>query len=126
MNIFASLGIAKRLYLVSFLLTLALMGVAAAAWMSLSQVSGLATKTNVQRVPQMMHIASVELNVTRVSLQIRHAILSRTPEELATTLVDINEKRKLIDEAVQGFEQRVSTTAGHEFVGRMRPLITTF
>lgn len=126
MNIFAKLGIAQRLYLLTFLLTLALVGVAVAAWVSLSQVSELATRTNVLRVPQMMRIASVELNVTRVSLQIRHSILSRTPAELASTLVDIGEKRKLMEKAMQEVEQNALTPASRAFVGQMKPLLSTF
>jgi len=126
MNMLNKLGIARRLYLVSFLLILALAGVATEAWFSLNQVSELATKTNLQRVPQMMRIASLELNVTRVSLQIRHAILSRSPAELAATLADIGEKRKLIDESIQGFEKNAFTPAGRAFVDQMKPLLAGF
>jgi methyl-accepting chemotaxis protein len=126
MKFFANFGIAKRLYLVSFLLVAALAGVAVNTWISLNKVSALATKTGEQRVPQMMRIASVELNVTRVSLQIRHSILSRTPAELASALADIGEKRKLIEEAMQGFEKNAFTPAGQAFVDKMKPLLKTF
>jgi len=126
MKFFANLSIARRLYLVSFLLIAALAGVAAAAWISLKSVAMMAERAEVNRVPQLMRIASVELNVTRVSLQIRHAILARTPAELATTLADVGEKRKLIDEAVQDFEKAVFTPAGREFVDRLKPLIKNF
>jgi methyl-accepting chemotaxis protein len=89
-------------------------------------VSELAAKTGEQRVPQMVRIASIELNITRVSLQIRHSILARTPAELETTLTDIGEKRKLIEEAIQGFEKNAYTPAGHAFVDGMKPLLKTF
>ncbi len=126
MNLFTHFGIAKRLYLVSFLLIAALAGVAVAAWLSLTQVAALAERAGTNRTPQMMRIASVELNVTRVSLQIRHSILVRTPADLATTLADIGDKRKLIETALNDFEKGIFTPAGHEVFAKITPLVKTF
>jgi len=39
-------------------------------------------------------------------------MLSRTPEELRSTLEDIGSKRKVIDEAVAGFPERRAQRAG--------------
>jgi methyl-accepting chemotaxis protein len=126
MNIFSNFGIAKRLYLASIVLILALTGVALTSWLSLSKVADLADKTATQRVPQLMQIASVELNVTRVSLQIRHSILVRTPADLAATLADIGEKRTKIDEALKAFEAGIFTPAGREAFNKMTPLVQRF
>jgi methyl-accepting chemotaxis protein len=126
MNIFSNFGIAKRLYLASIVLILALAGVALTSWLSLSKVADLADKTATQRVPQLMQIASVELNVTRVSLQIRHSILVRTPADLAATLADIGEKRTKIDEALKAFEAGIFTPAGREAFNKMTPLVQRF
>ncbi|QBK04646.1 HAMP domain-containing protein [Hylemonella gracilis] len=126
MNIFSNFGISKRLYLASIVLILALAGVALTSWLSLSKVAELADKTATQRVPQLMHIASVELNVTRVSLQIRHSILVRTPADLAATLADIGEKKTKIDEALKAFEAGIFTPAGREAFNKMTPLVQRF
>lgn len=126
MIIFRNFGLAKRLYLVSLGLICALGAVAIAAWISLGEVASLAERAGTNRTPQLMRIASIELNVTRVSLQIRHSILVRTPGELAATLADIEEKRKLIDDALQGFDKAAFTPAGHEFVTRVQPLVRGF
>ena len=69
MNIFSQFGIAKRLYLVSFVLIAALGGLAVMAWMQLSDVNTLAHRVSDMREPQMQRIAAIELNVTRTSLQ---------------------------------------------------------
>nr|WP_315430483.1 methyl-accepting chemotaxis protein [uncultured Albidiferax sp.] len=98
MNFFTHFGIAKRLYTVSFILIAALTGLAFTAWSQLSDVSTLAQTTEKVRVPQLQLIASTELSVTRISLQIRHAILVKTPEDLKITLADIASKIKLIEE----------------------------
>jgi methyl-accepting chemotaxis protein len=126
MNFFSNFGIAKRLYLVSFLLIAALAGVAIAAWVSLNQVAALADKTSSARTPQLMRIASIELDVTRVSLQIRHSILVRTPADLATTLADIGDKRKHIDETLERFEKAIFTPAGREVFAKISPLVKGF
>ena len=48
-----------------------------------------ADRINTTNVPQLQRISELELNVTRVSLQLRHAILARNPAELEATLADI-------------------------------------
>lgn len=89
MHALTSVGIAKRLYAVIAVVALALLGVAAFATLEMGVVIRDADRVQDQRVPQMQRAAALELDVTRVSLQLRHAMLSRTPEELAATLADI-------------------------------------
>ncbi len=126
MHIFSHFGIGKRLYLVSFLLIAALVGVAITSWFALDNVVAMAARAGQERSPQLMRIASVELNVTRASLQVRHAILVRTPADLATTLADIGAKRKLIEEAMQEFSKGVFTPVGREALDKINPLVSQF
>ncbi|QBK04638.1 HAMP domain-containing protein [Hylemonella gracilis] len=126
MSIFSNFGIAKRLYLASAILILALIGVTTVTWHSMSKVAVLAEQTDIQRVPQLTQIATMELNVTRVSLQIRHAMLVRTPTDLTATLADIGEKRKKINETLQAFEAGIFTSAGRETFAQMTPLMQRF
>lgn len=123
---FSNFGLAKRLYLVSVILIAALAVIATTAWTSLGEVSRLAAQTEHLRVPQMMRIAAIELNVTRVSLQIRHAILVKTPEDRAATLADIGEKRKLIDDTFGEFKKNVFTDAGRKFIADLEPQFKSF
>ncbi|WP_085317454.1 methyl-accepting chemotaxis protein [Derxia lacustris] len=96
MNLLASLSIAKRLYLVSFALIAALTGLAFASWAQLSRVGELAQRTAAVRVLQLERIASTELCVTQVLLQIRQAMLVKTPQDVAAASADISAKRKQI------------------------------
>ena len=125
-NAVGRFGIAKRLYLVCLLLTLVLAGVAVAAWLQLDQVIGLADRTGTNRVPQMQRIAEVELYATRVSLQLRHAMLVKTPADLAATLADIADKRKHIEETLADFERGIFTPAGREALAAIKPLVAAF
>jgi methyl-accepting chemotaxis protein len=77
-------------------------------------------------VPQLQAIAGLELNVTRVSLQLRHAILSRTPEELAATLADVGAKRKLIEETLTTYEKGLFTQAGRDRFAQLPPVVANF
>ncbi len=120
------LGIARRLYLVSFVLILALGAVAFDAWISLRTMKDMVANTEEKRVPQLMEIASIELNVTRASLQLRHAILVKTPGELDATMADINAKRLAIDQALKKFESGVVTPDEGIFIEKFKLLIKDF
>ena len=56
----------------------------------------------------------MELNVTRVSLQLRHAILARNAQELEATLADIADKRKTIAGAMEGLGQGMFDDEGRQ------------
>jgi methyl-accepting chemotaxis protein len=126
MKLFNGFGIAKRLYLVLFILVLALSGLGLAAWVQLSRISELAGVTGAVRVPQLQRIADIELSVTRVSLQIRHAILVRTPDDLRITLDDIAAKRKIIGDRAAGFERALSTPAERQGFAELLRLTNEF
>ena len=126
MSVLSNLGIAKRLFAIIALLGVALAGVAYLVTARLSHVVDLAARTESIRVPQLNRMAALELNVTRVSLQVRHAILSRTPEELAATLEDIGAKRKQIEETLASYEKNLFTQAGHDRFASLPPLVAGF
>ena len=109
-----SLSITQRLYLVSLVLVVALVGVAIDTWIQFQHVMDLAHETRVSRVPQVERMAEIELNVTRVSLQIRHGLLVTRPEDLAATLADIGAKRQQISETLKAFEKDLITQAGRD------------
>ena len=69
------------------LLGVALGLVTALAWSKLSHVNLEMENVASDLVPQQQRLALIELNVTRSSLQVRHALLVRTPADLASTLV---------------------------------------
>jgi methyl-accepting chemotaxis protein len=94
MHTLFNFSIAKRLYLISFLLIAALAAVSISGWIALKEDAALADRAGEIRMPQLMRIASVELNITRVSLQIRHAMLVTSEDDLRTTLADIADKRR--------------------------------
>jgi hypothetical protein len=85
----------------------------------------LADTTENQRVPQLNRMAALELNVTRVSLQVRHSILARTPEEQSAALADIGAKRKLIDEDPGQLREEPQSTAARERFA-LPPLVAGF
>jgi methyl-accepting chemotaxis protein len=125
-NPLASLGLASRLYAASIVLSLALAGVAVLAYVRLTGVSATAELTGQTRVPQLQRMASLELNVTRVSLQLRHAMLSRTPEEMTATLTDVGGKRKIIESTLADYEKALFTAEGKARFAKITPLVDRF
>ena len=58
-----------------------LAAVAVAIWLMMSRISDDADSVRTVNVPQLQRISEMELNVTRVSLQLRHAILARNAQD---------------------------------------------
>nr|WP_315204797.1 methyl-accepting chemotaxis protein [uncultured Albidiferax sp.] len=126
MRFFSSFGIAKRLYTVALALGLAFAGLAFFTQAQLSAVSKLANQAETLRVPQLQRMAAMELAVTRVSLQIRHSILSRTPEELAATLADIAANRRLLEDTLRDYERGILDPADRQRYAQIPPLVAHF
>src|SRR5687767_13897514 len=121
MNVLSNMGLAQRLYLLSTLLIAALGGVTIVAWFSLGSAASQVDSAARMRIPQMERISSVELDVVRVSLQLRHALLVKTPSDLSATLNDVAEKRKRIEATVAEFEKSLFTAAGREAFAKIAP-----
>ncbi|MBL8361353.1 MAG: MCP four helix bundle domain-containing protein [Rubrivivax sp.] len=119
-------GITARLYALAIALSMSLGGVAYYSHVQLADIESQADRTGSSRVPQLQRMAELELNVTRVSLQLRHGMLSRTPEELAATLADVGEKRKAIAETLKAYETGLFTEAGRQRYATLPPIVAKF
>ncbi|MFC7459672.1 methyl-accepting chemotaxis protein [Hydrogenophaga defluvii] len=97
MPIIRSLGLRASMYLVAAVLTLGLAMLAAFAYHNLGDVQRRATYIETSRVSQLEAASAMELNVTRVSLQLRHMMLARDPAERRAALDDIVAKRQALD-----------------------------
>ncbi|HVR48645.1 MAG TPA: methyl-accepting chemotaxis protein [Pseudorhodoferax sp.] len=104
MHFLHSPGVARKLCGLVLLLAVVLAASCWTAYKQLAAISSLASRTEELRVPQLQRMASVELNVTRVSLQLRHAMLSRSGQELAETLADIQRKREQISKSLSDYQ----------------------
>ena len=121
MPLLGSMGIAKRLWMVVIVLSLGLSALAYVAYARLDAVAAAAQQTEHTRVPQLAEAAAMELNITRISLQLRHAILARTPEERATALADIAAKRKLVEASAAQYKDSLFTERGKAMFARLPP-----
>jgi len=126
MNKSFTFGIASRLYLVSGAIIVALAALATYAHFSLADASSKADFTQATRVPQLEATGELELNVTQVSLQVRHAMLARNEQELNATLQYIGEKQKHIDEVLAAYEKRLFSPEGKEHFRSLPPLFADF
>ncbi len=126
MALLSSLSITQRLYGAIAVLSFVFIGAAAIATFELDGIGGKASSTANMRVPQLTQMAQLELNITRVSLQVRHAMLARNPEELATTLADIGAKRKHIEDILASYEKGLFTQAGRNRFATVPPAMENF
>ncbi|WP_234264047.1 methyl-accepting chemotaxis protein [Hydrogenophaga sp. NFH-34] len=123
MRSLGSIGIATRLWIVVIVLSLALVALAAFTYTRLNAVSVAAQQTEHSRVPQLAEADAMELNITRISLQIRHAILARTPEERAASLTDIVAKRQLVEKSAAIYKDDLYTERGKIMFAKLPPLL---
>ena len=119
-------GLETRLYLFCATLILAMSALAVTVWVLLNAEAQHAQDVVSDRVPQLQRISEIELNVTRTSLQLRHAILARNPQELDTTLADITAKKALLESTLAEFGRAMTTDAGREAFKPLPGLMQAF
>lgn len=111
----SSWTLSRRLIAINTAMFLLLGAVMIAIWIMMGTLSEDAEVVRSNNVPQLQRIAELELNVTRVSLQLRHAILSRTPQEQAATLADIGDKRALLQKTLDDFGKSMADDGKQAF-----------
>ena len=121
-----SLTIAARLGLL--LAVLALLGAVLSAW-ALREIDQ--TRLESRRAvdvltPQLLRMAEMELTLTRISLQARHAILARTPAELQATQAEIGQLAQRLDDLADTFESSLSTERGRALFNEVKARKTRF
>jgi methyl-accepting chemotaxis protein len=109
-----SVGIATRLYAVVALITLSLVGISVFAFVELGVIVRDADRIGEERVPQMQRAAAIEIDVTRVSLQIRHAMLARNPTELSATLSSVATLRQRVETTLAEYTKAAQTEEGRQ------------
>jgi hypothetical protein len=118
--------LAKTLYTVSAALITCLLALGLTVWLMMNQVIGRTQSVKDQVTPQLQVIAEIELNVTRASLQLRHAILARTLDEQTTALADALGKKVLLDERLAVFGANVTDDVGRQAFAPMTALMAEF
>jgi methyl-accepting chemotaxis protein len=106
------MGITKRLGWMIAGLAGTVIAFGAFSYAKLTAVEETAQRTKDSRVQQLRAAGAVELNITRASLQLRHAMLARTPAEQQEALKDVAAKRALVNELLQDYERRLFTETG--------------
>lgn len=119
-------GMGRKLQAVGITIAVLMGGLAAFSWNRLDQVKQLSAETKTDRVPFLQDIADIELNVTRSSLQVRHAMLARNEKELQATLEDIGSKKKHIDEIVDRIDKRSTDASEREKFNALKASMATF
>jgi methyl-accepting chemotaxis protein len=119
-------GLVGRLYLATIALAMLLVGVLIYSYLQVKSVVKNSVDIRDVSVVQLNRIAGVELNVTRVSLQLRHAMLARTSQERDASLRDVVDKRRLIGEALEEFEKNSLSPEDRKAFSDFQPLVADF
>jgi methyl-accepting chemotaxis protein len=126
MKTLQSFGLTGRLYVAVAAVIVGLVGSSVYTATQLGQIDAGTQRAESVLVPQLNRMADLELKITRSSLQVRHAMLARTPEERAATLASIGELKSSIDALLAEFEKNVSTESGRERLGDLKVALAKF
>lgn len=118
--------LARKLQLVCTSLIALMVVAAVVCWLLLARLSDDAQLVQKSNVPQLQLIADLELNVTRTSLQLRHAILARDKTEQQTALDDIAQKIRLLQSEMTQLGAGMQDTAGASAFAAMPDLLKAF
>lgn len=121
-----ALNIGQRLMLVALIVTLGLVGLASFSFWKLNLVKETSLRTERIRVHQLAQAASMELNITRISLQLRHGILARNDSELHQALEDIERKRIAIEDSVASYQSLLYTEQGRALSAKLPVVLEKF
>ena len=115
------------LYVFSGVLIGAMVLLTVVTTIKMDAVGDSARFVHANRAPQLLRVAELELNITRASLQLRHAILARTTAERDAALADVAEKAKFLESKLDEFGKAMATPAGHKafepLPGLMKPFM---
>jgi methyl-accepting chemotaxis protein len=114
MNFLRRITITRTLYIVCAIVALLLF---AASLIAVRDLRDAATRTRLvegTRMPQLLRADEVELNVTRASLLLRHAMLARDDGERAKALQQLGERVAAMDEGLRLYEQALITANGRQ------------
>ncbi|MBZ8141762.1 methyl-accepting chemotaxis protein [Rubrivivax gelatinosus] len=114
MNFIRHLGISRRLYAVSLLLIAGLTALAVNNWIQLNHVRDLAHSAGKVKVLQLGLIASTELRVSQVQLDLRHALLMNKPAETDLAAKGIQAKRAQISQNDADFLKQIDSAEGRD------------
>ncbi|MDH4393135.1 MAG: methyl-accepting chemotaxis protein [Aquabacterium sp.] len=121
-----NIGIVKGMATVFGVLVLVMGASVAISWSKLDTIAAETADASNRLVPQLARMARTELNVTRVSLQVRHAMLVRTPQDLQATLDDIGHKRTQINADLKDFAAQVASPKGKELLRAIESALAVF
>ncbi|MBE0628067.1 MAG: MCP four helix bundle domain-containing protein, partial [Burkholderia vietnamiensis] len=114
MKLLARFSLTHRLYAVSATLIVALTAVAAISWIQLTDAQRIAAAAGNVRMQQLERIASTELSVTQVLLNLRHAMLVSSPGDVLVAAQSIDAARQQIRRNDDAFLSNIATEEGRE------------
>ena len=120
-SFFSRLSIRFRLVSGFGLLIALLVVVVAVSWLTLNHVQSKARMIIDMYEPQVDRMTRVELQMVKISLEARHAILAANdPPELQATLQRINDSRRELLKLIHETDANISTEKGREIMTRTK------
>ncbi|WP_345065759.1 methyl-accepting chemotaxis protein [Acidovorax lacteus] len=110
----ARMPVARQLLLGFGLISLITLLEAAVVWFSVSGMDNSLRYASDRLFPQVERIGQLEVTIVRASLETRHAMLMRTPQEREATLAEIDRLVQRAEQLIADMERDLSTAEGKQ------------
>ncbi len=126
MGFLSGWSIAGRLYAVTALVAVLLVGAGLVAVQQLRETSRKAAAVENDQLPQMLLASEIELNITRASLQLRHCMLARSPAELDEALAALGQRVAELDQSMKSYGAGVQSDVSQRHFDQATAKATRF
>jgi methyl-accepting chemotaxis protein len=114
MNKIPGFGLSARLALNSAVLVVAMLSMSAFVWSRMGELGGHTEAVRSAQLPQLQRLSEFELDVTRVEVLLRQAILAEAPEAEAAALSELEARTALLEKHLAEVGAAMQDEAGRQ------------
>jgi signal transduction histidine kinase/CheY-like chemotaxis protein len=116
----------QKLLFYSSILLAGMLTLSATVWVLTARIKAEAQVARDLRTQQLLRISDVELNVTRASLQLRHALLAGSVAERDAALADAGAKLEVLDKTLENFGAALDEAESRQAFAPLPDLLRIF
>jgi methyl-accepting chemotaxis protein len=126
MNRGSGLGLSARLALNSAVLIIAMLSMSAFVWSRMGELGVHTAEVRSAQVPQLQRLADIELDLTRIEVLLRQAILAEKPEDETAALTDLEARSTRLDPQLAAVGSAMHDEAGRQAFATLPGLLEAF
>lgn len=111
---FSNISLASKLFYSFAIVSILSISQAVAVWMSIKSIEVQIAQISKLSIPQNERMSSVQLAITRASLETRHAMLMRSAEKRKAAITEINRLKSESEMTLEEFGKNITSEVGQK------------